>query len=131
MVGETIKVKYKQLEAIRSVITKLFNQPLPIDAQYWLKRNVISIETSTKPYEEERRKIITTRGLKDKDAKTYTINPQDEKFQELMEKEIDIIINKIEIKKLTTAQLNQAEMQQIEFMLCEDKLIKTSSILIQ
>lgn len=120
MNGEIVKVKYKVIEGIKYVVKKLLNQQLPVDVQYWLNRNIVSISQETKKYEKERKHLIITYGIKDKDGQ-YSINPNNEKFKEFMEREIEVMIRKIPIVKLEKANLNQAEYKQIEFMLCDEE----------
>lgn len=130
MVGEVMEIKYKDIEVIRNVVTKLFRQSLPVDVQYWLNRNVTNLANATKPYEEKRIELIKTNGIKDKKTGMYSISSDDKKFQELLDTPISVVIKKIEVNKLTNAGLTQAETNQIMFMLCEEKIIKTSSLII-
>lgn len=131
MVGETITIKYGQIEAIRNVVMKLFKQSIPVDVQYWLNRNVISLAQATKPLEDERISIIIQYGIKDQDSDSYLIDPENEHIKELMNRDISVIINKIDVNKMTKANLTQAELIVIKFMLCEEQLIKVSSQIIQ
>ena len=82
MVGELITIKYGQIEAIRNVVSKLFQQSLPVDVQYWLRRNVVSISQATKPYEEERIALIMEIGVKDQDSDSYLVDPENEQIKE-------------------------------------------------
>ena len=131
MVGETITIKYGQIEAIRNVVMKLFKQSIPVDVQYWLNRNVISLAQATKPLEDERISIIIQYGIKDQDSDSYLIDPENEHIKELMNRDINVTINKIDVNKMTKANLTQAELIVIKFMLCEEQLIKVSSQIIQ
>lgn len=131
MVGETITIKYGQIEAIRNVVMKLFKQSIPVDVQYWLNRNVISLAQATKPLEDERISVIMQYGIKDQDSDSYLIDPENEHIKELMNRDINVTINKIDVNKMTKANLTQAELIVIKFMLCEEQLIKVSSQIIQ
>jgi hypothetical protein len=131
MVGESITVKYGQIEAIRNVVSKLFQQSLPVDVQYWLRRNVVSISQATKPYEEERIALIMEIGVKDQDSDSYLVDPENEQIKEFMNKEVQVMINKIDVSKMTKANLTQAEFNVISFLLDEEKLVKVATTLIQ
>jgi hypothetical protein len=131
MVGELITIKYGQIEAIRNVVSKLFQQSLPVDVQYWLRRNVVSISQATKPYEEERIALIMEIGVKDQDSDSYLVDPENEQIKEFMNKEVQVMINKIDVSKMTKANLTQAEFNVISFLLDEEKLVKVATTLIQ
>lgn len=170
MVGENVKIKFKNLPGVRMVVGKLIPQPLPMKAAYWLKRNSESIINAFKEIDKERNALILkharleeekidellnlmTPPLNDKDFKTYEdyvarrefcllqtaagnsmyiVEPEDEEFhskhKELMEREIDVTINKIEIEDLmeSNAKISIAELNTIEFMLTERKLVKVA-----
>jgi hypothetical protein len=131
MVGESITVKYGQIEAIRNVVMKLFKQSIPVDVQYWLNRNVVSLAQATQPLEEERFALIKEIGIYQQDSDAYLIDPENERIKELMNREINITINKIDVNKMTKANLTQAELHVIKFMLCEEQLIKVASQIMQ
>ena len=131
MVGELITIKYGQIEAIRHVVTKLFNQSLPVDVQYWIRRNVESLAKATRPLEEERVSILKQYGIRHLDTDVYHIDPENTHLKELMGKDVEVVINRIEVNKMSKANLTQAELTVIKFMLCEEQLIKVSSQIIQ
>ena len=59
------------------------------------------------------------------------MDPENKQLKALMNKEIEVTIYKIEIEKLSNVNLTQAEIRAIDFMLCEEKLIKVASQIIQ
>lgn len=130
--GEMVTIKYGRIEKIRDTLVKLFNQRIPADVQYWLGRNVTSIAKATKHLEEERISILTQYGIKQPNQEDmYYIDPNNTHLKELLDKDVDVTIHKIEIGKLSGANLTQVEIRAIDFMLCEEKLIKVTSQLIQ
>ena len=131
MVGELITVKYGQIEAIRNVVMKLFKQSIPVDVQYWIRRNVESLAKATRPLEEERVAILKQYGIRHLDTDVYHIDPENKPLKELMGKDVEVTINKIEVSKMSKANLTQAELHVIKFMLCEEQLIKVASQIMQ
>jgi len=124
MEGETIKLQYKQIEASKVVIGKLLAFSLPVEASYWVGRNIKSLAQATKPLEEERKRLITTHGVRDPNTNLYSISPDNEDFKKFIEQEVEVTIHKIELKNLFPARLTINEVEQINFMIVTDKLVK-------
>lgn len=117
-------IKYGQVDAIWNATKKLMEQDLSVQAQYWLRKNLEKIIEAIKPLDEERIEFIKTEGTKDPSIDAYKISPDNPKIQEMLDREIIVAITPIELKFLADAKLNQRETNLIDFMICEDKMIK-------
>lgn len=131
MIGDKVVIKYGRVERIRDTVMKIFGQRVPADVQYWIGRNVENIARAVKPYEEERISIIKQFGIQQIDSGEYLMDLENKQLKALMNKEVEVTIYKIEIEKLSNVNLTQAEIRAIDFMLCEEKLIKVASQIIQ
>ena len=114
-----IKIKYKDLLSSWRVIEKILKLEAPFKLQYWLNKNISSISKTISELEKERITLFSQykEKLEDKEFK--------EKMDELLGEEIEICIEPIEIKLLESIYLTGIEMRLIQYMTCENKIIKT------
>lgn len=115
---ESIKIKYEDLLASWIVIEKIMKSEAPFKLQYWLNKNIISIGKTISNLERERISLFNK-------YKTETENKEfKEKMNEILDKEIEIYINLIEIKLFENVNLTSLETKLIQYMVCEDRIIK-------
>lgn len=115
---ESVKIKYKDLLASWIVIEKIMKSETPFKLQYWLNKNIISIGKTISNLERERISLFNK-------YKTETENKEfKEKMNEILDKEIEIYINLIEIKLFENVNLTSLETKLIQYMVCEDRIIK-------
>lgn len=115
---ESVKIKYKDLLASWIVIEKIMKSEAPFKLQYWLNKNIISIGKTISNLERERISLFNK-------YKTETENKEfKEKMNEILDKEIEIYINLIEIKLFENVNLTSLETKLIQYMVCEDRIIK-------
>lgn len=114
-----IKIKYRDLLASWKVIEKILRSEAPFNLQYLLNKNISSVNKTISELEKERISLFSQyKGkLEDKEFK--------EKMDKLLEKEIEICIDPIEIKLFEGICLTGIEMRLIQYMTCENKIIKT------
>jgi hypothetical protein len=128
MVGENKIVKYKDLLISWPIINKIMKLEIPFKVQYWLNKNIHSIQNSIDPLEKRKIELIKQYGVKDIEKNIYTAPVANEEFnkkwEELAETEVEIFINPIEIKLFENIKINRNEIKAIEYMICEDKIIK-------
>lgn len=114
-----IKIKYRDLLASWKVIEKILRSEAPFNLQYLLNKNISSVSKTISELEKERISLFSQykEKLEDKEFK--------EKMDKLLEKEIEICIDPIEIKLFESIYLTGIEMRLIQYMTCENKIIKT------
>ena len=169
MVGETIKIPYAKIEGMRMAVQKLFRFTLPMEAAYWVRRNVESVAKASLPLDDERQAIILKYGEKNSvylqrmidalpplrnDAEEkmfqeytdqleeikatgmedYHLDPENMEFRkeydDLMKKEVEAVVNKIELKHFASVKLTVTEVGVLDFMICEDKALASQQPLI-
>jgi hypothetical protein len=57
MVGENKIVKYKDLLISWPIINKIMKLEIPFKAQYWLNKNIHSVQNSINPLEKKKNRI--------------------------------------------------------------------------
>ena len=124
MIEKNIKIKYKDLLASWLVIEKIMKKEVPFGLQYWLKRNIDRIGKNIKDLEMER--ISLYEKYKEFRVENGKIENEEfkEKMKEILEKEIEIVFYPIEIKLFGNINLTAMDIKLIEYMICEDRMIK-------
>jgi len=124
MIEKNIKIKYKDLLASWLVIEKIMKKEVPFGLQYWLKRNIDRIGKNIKDLEMERISLCEKyKEFRKEDGKIENEEFK-EKMKEILEKELEITFFPIEIKLFGNINLTAMDIKLIEYMICEDRMIK-------
>jgi alpha-galactosidase/6-phospho-beta-glucosidase family protein len=164
MVGEMRKIKYGSVQSMNMIAGKMMRVALPVQAAYWLKRNIESIAQACKDLDGERAELIKKYGTKEseylkkliaempeekneqgnKDLESYEkrikelesnkgadegyrIPNDSEEFinlwEALLNREIEVMINPINLKLLGDVKLTVSEVSVLDFMFVEDSMI--------
>ena len=124
MIEKNIKIKYKDLLSSWLVIEKIMKKEAPFGLQYWLKRNIDRIGKNIKDLEMERISLYEKyKEFRKEDGKIENEEFK-EKIKEILEKELEITFFPIETKLFGNINLTAMDIKLIEYMICEDRMIK-------
>jgi len=100
-----MKVKLTDVQNAKECMNKLANMDLPISTSYKLSKLIKKLNKEYDDIEEFRVQLIKKYGQEDNEQKNIRVNPDSEEFlsflkeyNEFMETEVDIDIDKLEIK---------------------------------
>lgn len=128
-----MKMTNRELQGKVQVLSMLSNKQLPVKVSYALAKNINSINKELKIFESEKMKIIKEYALKDehgepkiKDNKIVFSSEEkenecNEKYNELLDIEIDIELRSVSTLDLFQSNVNFSpnELIELDFMLVE------------
>jgi hypothetical protein len=136
MTGTKIEKTRREFIMIWEIVTKLISEPIPAKSAYALQRNATQIYTVIREVAKKREELIRKHGTYDEETKTTTVKKENDAFYaeldeflntttaiEIWEIEASTIVNSL------TVLVSAAELNIIDFMLCEDKLIVTTNLI--
>jgi hypothetical protein len=135
MVGETMKIKKREVIVAFQAMSRISNLPIQPRCAYWMSRNFNNLIVIYKKIEESQNEIIKKYGTKDektgqisvpqtiKKGEEEILNPVIEvvtkAISEMVEEEVDVEINKVNLAGFT-GQISLGDMNAISFMIEED-----------
>jgi hypothetical protein len=137
--GTAVKVTNKVLFDIWPILMKAMNTPMKSKAAYNIKRNFDTIQSVIRVKDGERMELFKKYGTYEVDHDRWSVeNAEPEKKKEflealntLMASEVEFKIRPIRISQLASeATFTPNELQVLDFMLTDDKLIVEASQII-
>lgn len=128
-----MKITNRKLVEGINLIRQVAQKQLSVKVSYTLSRNIDHIESTLKPYEKERQKLLDKYVEKDEHGKSamwpdgISVKFKDDAaeagwkkdIEELLDIEADIDIRKIKLDDLSSANFSAAEIGAIEYMIEE------------